>query len=326
MADRFESPGQPAEPSVALVLAVATALVVGIVGATIWRAGDEGERSEASQGAAAAIKTPPPINTAIEGLTTFRGNASRSYYGEGPVPLHPVIRWQSPADEKLCSDSIVGVDQSEWCGTGWTGQPNVIQQPDGAIEVREGAYDANYHFVDGLTGEAIGTPYVTRDLAKGSASSDPDGFPLYYAGSRDGHFRVIAMDRPEPTLLWDIDADTTVPLPLRNNDWDGAALIVGDYLLEGGENGWLYVVHLNRGYDEQGLVTVDPGDRRHDRGVRRRAARQPGRPRGLDRELGRLPQGDRVLRELGRVGAGLGHLRPARGRHVLQPGVPVLGG
>ena len=66
------------------------------------------------------------------------------------------------------------------------------------------------------------------------------------------------MDRPEPTLLWDIDADTTVPLPLRNNDWDGAALIVGDYLLEGGENGWLYVVHLNRGYDEQGLVTVDP--------------------------------------------------------------------
>ena len=258
MADRFESPGQPAEPSVALVLAVATALVVGIVGATIWRAGDEGERSEASQGAAAAIKTPPPINTAIEGLTTFRGNASRSYYGEGPVPLHPVIRWQSPADEKLCSDSIVGVDQSEWCGTGWTGQPNVIQQPDGAIEVREGAYDANYHFVDGLTGDPIGTPYVTRDLAKGSASSDPDGFPLYYAGSRDGHFRVIAMDRPEPTLLWDIDADTTVPLPLRNNDWDGAALIVGDYLLEGGENGWLYVVHLNRGYDEQGLVTVDP--------------------------------------------------------------------
>jgi len=107
MADRFESPAQPAEPSVALVLAVAAALVVGIVGATIWRAGDEGERSEASRGAAAAIKTPPPINTAIEGLTTFRGNTSRSYYGEGPVPLHPVIRWQSPADEKLCSDSIV---------------------------------------------------------------------------------------------------------------------------------------------------------------------------------------------------------------------------
>ena len=26
---------------------------------------------------------------------------------------------------------------------------------------------------------------VTGDLAKGSATSDPDGYPLYYAGSRD---------------------------------------------------------------------------------------------------------------------------------------------
>ena len=85
--------------------------------------------------------------------------------------------------------------------------------------------------MDGLTGDPIGTPYVTRDLAKGSASSDPDGFPLYYAGSRDGHFRVIAMDRPEPTVLWVLDAETSVPSPILNDDWDGAPLVVGDYLL-----------------------------------------------------------------------------------------------
>ena len=48
--------------------------------------GDDGERGEGSRAPAAAVKAPPPINTAIEGLTTFRGNASRSYYGEGPVP------------------------------------------------------------------------------------------------------------------------------------------------------------------------------------------------------------------------------------------------
>ena len=34
-----------------------------------------------------------------------------------------------------------------------------------------------------------------------------------------------------------------------NNDWDGAPLVVGDYLLEGGENSWFYVIKLNRGYD-----------------------------------------------------------------------------
>ena len=67
------------------------------------------------------------------------------------------------------------------------------------------------------------------------------------------------MDRAEPhRALGDRRDDTAVPLPLRNDDWDGAALVVDDVLLEGGENGWLYVVRLNRGYDEQGLVTVDP--------------------------------------------------------------------
>ena len=43
---------------------------------------------------------------------------------------------------------------------------------------------------------------MTGDLAKGSATSDPDGYPLYYAGSRDNYLRVVALDRPTPTVLW----------------------------------------------------------------------------------------------------------------------------
>ena len=69
---------------------------------------------------------------------------------------------------------------------------------------------------------------------------------------------MVALDRPEPETLWSIDAGTSVPRPLRNDDWDGAALVVGDHLLEGSENGWLYVIRLHRGYDRRGLVTVDP--------------------------------------------------------------------
>lgn len=154
--------------------------------------------------------------------------------------------------------SLVGIERDEWCGTGWTGQPNVIVHDDGSIEVREGAYDGAYHFVDGLTGLPVRPPLQTRDLAKGSATSDPDGFPLYYAGSRDNYLRVVALDRPEPEVLWQLNSDISTPRPLRNNDWDGAALVVDDYLLEGGENGWFYVIRLNRGYDAKGLVTVDP--------------------------------------------------------------------
>src|SRR3989442_1443821 len=46
--------------------------------------------------------TPGPINTKYPGLTTFRGNATRDYYGTGPVPSHPVIRWRYPKTGGLC--------------------------------------------------------------------------------------------------------------------------------------------------------------------------------------------------------------------------------
>jgi outer membrane protein assembly factor BamB len=205
-----------------------------------------------------------PINSDFPGLTTFRGNATRSYYGEGPVPTDPVIRWRYPDDgSKLCSNSAEGGPGSpvkEWCGTGWTGQPNVVATRDGSMEIREGAYDGHYHFLDAGTGQPTMPDLVTGDLAKGSATSDPDGYPLYYAGSRDNQFRIVALDRGEPTQLWSIDAHDTslAPHPMWNDDWDGAALVVDDLLIEGGENGWLYVFRLHRGYDARGLVTVHP--------------------------------------------------------------------
>ena len=51
------------------------------------------------------VQTPGPINTAFPGITTFRGNATRDYYGEGPIPRHPVIRWSYPTSGALCSSS-----------------------------------------------------------------------------------------------------------------------------------------------------------------------------------------------------------------------------
>jgi hypothetical protein len=202
--------------------------------------------------------TPGPINSAFPGLVTFRGNATRDYYGEGPLPTHPKILWEYPQSGGLCSISDGGQGPKRWCGTGWTGQPNVIVHAGGKIEIREGAYDAHYHFWNGRTGKVMRPDLVTGDLAKGSATSDADGYPLYYAGSRDNNFRIVALDRPKPTVLWSVNADTSVPDPRWNNDWDGAALQLGDYLLEGGENSWFYVIRLHRHYDSHHLVQVDP--------------------------------------------------------------------
>jgi putative pyrroloquinoline-quinone binding quinoprotein len=198
-----------------------------------------------------------PINTRFGGLTTFRGNASRDYYGEGPVPTNPVVRWRYPATGGLCSRSSDLNGEETWCGTGWTGQANVVERPHGAVEVREGAYDRNYHFLNGLTGAPVRPALQTGDLAKGSATSDSDGYPLYYAGSRDNLLRVVALDRSSPTVLWQLDAHSQ-PGGVWNDDWDGAPLQIGDYLLEGGENSWFYVIRLHRRDGGDGRVEVSP--------------------------------------------------------------------
>ena len=195
-----------------------------------------------------------PINPDFPGLTTFRGNWQRNFYGIGPVPLHPRVAWKVG---RWCGMSVDLGEKRNWCGTGWNGQPNVIPQADGSVEVRVGGYDFAYHFLDGETGEPTHPPFRTGDLAKGSATSDPDGCPLYYAGSRDDQFRIIALDRPKPTVLWSMTAKSSSEGGRWNNDWDGAAQIVGDYMMVGGEDAWFRIIRLHKDCDEP-RVSVDP--------------------------------------------------------------------
>jgi hypothetical protein len=244
-----------------VALSILGVLAVGIAGGLALSSGGSSKSKAAPNHHTKPAPKPEvirgAINPKVPGITTFRGNLTRTYYGHGPVPTHPVIRWRYPESGGMCAQSSDEHGTETWCGTGWTGQPNVIPHKSGLLELRFGAYDDDYHFLNAFTGRQIKPNLVTGDLAKGSATSDPDGYPLYYAGSRDNDFRIIAMDRPTPTVLWSMNAETTVPYRHWNNDWDGAALVVGDYLLEGGENSWFYVVKINRGYSH-GKVTVDP--------------------------------------------------------------------
>ena len=45
------------------------------------------------------------INPKVPGITTFRGNLTRTYYGHGPVPRNPVIRWRYPESGGMCAQS-----------------------------------------------------------------------------------------------------------------------------------------------------------------------------------------------------------------------------
>jgi hypothetical protein len=198
-----------------------------------------------------------PWGDAVDGLLTFRGNPSHTYYGAGPVPSQPRILWRYP-DSAMCGLSREYGETRQWCGTGWVGQPAVFER-DGRTWVVFGAYDYNFHFLDGATGAPILPPFPTGDLAKGTVTVDPDGYPLVYGGSRDNKLRVLAIDRVEATELWALDANDPALQPhLWNNDWDAAPLVIDDYLVTGGENSRFHVVRLNRHYDENGFVQVTP--------------------------------------------------------------------
>lgn len=189
------------------------------------------------------------------GLTMFRGNPTRSFYGTGPIPTAPPdVLWRYP-ENPMCGSSVVAGTSSVWCGTGWTGQPSVWERPDGVTEVVFGAYDKSVHFVDADTGLPTRQPFATGDIIKGSVTIDPDQFPLLYAGSRDNKLRVIALDREPVEEIWSLDAYEV--RGIWNDDWDGNPVVVDDMLYVGGENGWFFAIRLHRGYSE-GLVTVEP--------------------------------------------------------------------
>jgi hypothetical protein len=197
----------------------------------------------------------PFYESKVDGLITFRGNPTRSYYGKGPVPKNPKVLVRFP-EKAMCAHSPVGGVDKVWCGSGWTGQPSVFER-EGRRWAVFGAYDKNIHFVDAITGERILPDFATGDIIKGSVSIDPEGYPLVYSGSRDNYVHVIAIDRPVPTELYRLSANAVSPT-LWNDDWDGSPMVLGDYLFEGGENSQFHILKLNRGYDKDGKVTVSP--------------------------------------------------------------------
>ena len=189
------------------------------------------------------------------GLTMFRGNPTRTYYGTGPISDSPARIWTYP-DSAMCSQSTNKGETTTWCGMGWTGQPAVYERPDGKIELIFGAYDRSIHFVDAETGEDLRPEFPTGDIIKGSVTVDPDGYPLVYSGSRDNKLRILALDRTTPVELWSLDAYAVEKI--WNDDWDSNPVIIDDIMYEGGENGWFFAYELNRGYDDAGHVTIDP--------------------------------------------------------------------
>jgi outer membrane protein assembly factor BamB len=245
--------------TVALALASVVAVGVAII---IDRTGDDTATPPTSTTTTRAVLADPagfrqPYPDAeVEGLLTFRGNPSRSYYGVGPVPQAPVELHRFP-DEPMCRESVNLGETKVWCGMGWTGQPLIVEREDRRWAIF-GGYDGHVHFMDALTGERILPDVATGDIIKGTPTVDPEGFPLVYTGSRDDLLRVIAFDRPgQAEVLWTLDSESRGPV-LWNDDWDSSPIVLGDYLVVGSESSRFWVIKLNRRTDAAGLVQVAP--------------------------------------------------------------------
>jgi len=194
----------------------------------------------------------------VDGFLVFRGNPTRTFYGEGPVPRDPSIAWSAPS-ERMCSvEGDLDDGGRIWCGIGWTGQVVLLDRGGdgiGDVEVMVGGYDGSFHLFDAATGQRSRPAFRTGAMVKGTESLDPDGFPLAVVGSRDGFLRVVALDRALPTELWRLGRH---PQGVWNNDWDANPTILDDVLYAGGEDSWFRMWRLNRSYGPDGLVTVDP--------------------------------------------------------------------
>src|SRR5262245_29163900 len=209
----------------ALVLTLALGLAACTASRQTWRGPSGGTAPTPSpttapfQGWSDPANVGKPYGTTVNGVITFRGNPTRTFYGTGPaVRANPVQLWAFPRDSNMCGPSSTKPGEIKiWCGNGWTGQPGVIER-DGRTWIITGGYDHNIHFVDAKTGERILPDFVTGDLVKGSLSLDPDGYPLVYSGSRDAYYRILSYDTGKAKELWKLDGRTVQPR-YADNDW-----------------------------------------------------------------------------------------------------------
>ncbi len=214
--------------------------------------------------------------TDAEGIVTFRGNSFRDSpaFGYADMEKHSILnKWEVPTDS-------LGYNGKAWTGSGWTGQPLMMRWPrdvkahmnmydwakddDDLVEVIYACLDGRVYFMDLKSGKATRETLNLGYTFKGSGALDPRGYPVLYLGagynSKNGRSRAFIISLLDGSVLYtfgneDPFADRSVSF------FDSSPLVDAgsDTLIYPGENGLLYLIHLNTHYDEEdGTLSVDP--------------------------------------------------------------------
>lgn len=220
----------------------------------------------------------PERYTELEGIVTFRGDNFRSGAAYGTASV------SSKTLTKAWSKSTSGLSDSDgiyWSGSGWTGQPLIVKWPEatrknisamydwarekeGLVEVIYATLDGHVYFYELTSGEYTRDPLNLGFNYKGAGALDPRGYPILYVGSGvdsvNGRSRVKVVNLIDNSVMFEFGHNET----FANRGWhmfDSSPLVSAetDQLIYPGENGILYIIHLNTKYNEQtGELSVNP--------------------------------------------------------------------
>lgn len=182
---------------------------------------------------------------------TFLGNDQRNYYGENPPDRLDVI-WKTVLGT---GSTVVGSEgEMRWSGSGWTGQPLLIEH-DSLLYIIQGAFDHNLKKFDAATGELV-WQYRFDDVIKGTGTvicmpqkEDSSESVAIIQGSRLGlgnnlnsyvvpSLRAVSFFTGEE--LWRFDVRRT---DSYSRDADGSGILIGDLFYVGLENGIFTVLN-----------------------------------------------------------------------------------
>lgn len=217
--------------------------------------------------------------TDILGIPGFRGGNYRRGAAYG---VTSVANKTLTADWSVNTGTLTAPDGNTWTGSGWTGQPLIVEwdvetqrnmnlydwakNTPGLKEVIYACMDGYVYFIDLDSGEKTRDPINIGYTFKGTPALDPRGYPLLYLGSgyhsNRGQSRAFIVSLIDGEVLYTYGDNDTFALRAWSM-FDASPLVDAetDTLIHPGENGILYLIHLNSKYDPvAGTVSVDPDE------------------------------------------------------------------
>lgn len=224
--------------------------------------------------------TDPLFYNQVPGVLTFRGNNYRNAPAFGLIDIE---------EKKLTQEWEKGTGSLQssswsfsWTGTGWTGQPLLVQWDESVrrimniipekkekkdlIEVIYATMDGHVYFLDLDDGKPTRDPIHIGATIKGTPCVDPRGYPVLYVGQGDKNGDVTGMgfrvyNLIDQSLLYYRDCSLD---PSYRTSWaacDSSPIFdaEADTLIFPNENGLIYTARMNTHFDvDRATLTINP--------------------------------------------------------------------